>query len=128
MGINNMDVQNYTITDSFISALNTICKHCGRHDCFACEIFDLRINSELYSAASKNDHLLERCKDVIVPDSFAFKTKTNQLTEHRTYYAQRDEDQYTVTLPSIGCTYHFSVEHMQRGIMEKRYVIVAVNA
>lgn len=74
---------------------------------------------------TKFEITLEDYSNIAIPDTFAFQTKINHLTEHDIYFAQRDEDenQYTVTLPSIGCVYHFSVEHMRKQIVENNYII-----
>lgn len=117
-----MNVHDYTITDSFIGALSTICKHCTGRSCYTCEVFELRVNAE--SVAKSESTLDEDYSYFAIPDTFAFQTKINRLTAHDIYYAEREEGQYTVTLPSTGCVYHFSVEHMCKQIIENHYIIV----
>lgn len=121
-----MNVHDYSITDSFIGALRTICKHCTGRSCYTCEVFELRVNAESVSKCEST--LDEDHSYFVIPDSFAFHTKINRLTEHDIYYAQRDEDQYIVILPSIGCVYRFSVEHMKKQIVMKNYIIVPQKA
>ena len=119
-----MDVRDYTITDSFVGALSTICKHCTGRSCYTCEIFELRLTSGLCSPVSKSDRTLEDSNILSIPDTFSFQTKINCLTGKDIYYAQREDDHYTVTLPSVGCVYRLSVEHVHKQIVGKKYMIV----
>lgn len=129
VGISKMDFHDYKITDSFIDALGTICKHCTGLNCSCCEIFNLRLSAECQSSALQHKKAHECHRDNLLPDTFAFQTRVNRLTEHDTYYAHRDEDenQYIVTLPRVGCVYHFSVDHIYRCILERKYMIVSDN-
>ena len=121
-----MDVHDYKITDSFTDALDTICKHCTKHGCFMCGIFELRLNAES-QAHAEQDINISYYRGCNLPKMFAFQTNANRLTKCDIYYAKRDgnKNQYTVTLPRVGCVYHFSVEHIQKQIMDKNYIIVS---